>query len=104
MIGTGQGKNEDEKYRIYLKSDMIRACVFIMLFLYLGLNYSWAIDIKPNDQKIEKFVNEQGFYQNTVNAITSDEDGNIWIATPNGLVCYDGYTFDYYYSDRKSVV
>jgi len=73
-----------------------------MLFLYLGLISSRAIDIKPNDQRIEKFVNEQGFYQNTVNAIISDEDGNLWIATPNGLVRYDGYTFDYYYSNHEN--
>jgi signal transduction histidine kinase/ligand-binding sensor domain-containing protein/DNA-binding response OmpR family regulator len=76
--------------------------IYLQLLLFLGLNQSLATDVKPGNQRIEKFVSEQGFYQNTVNAIISDSNGYLWIATPNGLVRYDGYSFEYYYHDPEN--
>ncbi len=70
--------------------------LFILLF---GIYSSFASDIVPGNQKIEHFVSEQGFFQNTVHAITSDKNGYLWIATPNGLARYDGYSFEYFYHD-----
>ena len=65
------------------------------------MNYSLAVDIKSSKQRIEKFVNSQGFFQNTVNTITNDKNGYLWVATPNGLIRYDGYSFEYHYNDPE---
>lgn len=67
-----------------------------LLFFILSVD-SYAIEVVPSTQKIERFVSEQGFFQNTVNDITSDKYGYLWIATPNGLVKYDNYDFKYNY-------
>lgn len=68
-------------------------------FLFLALTFCQAQEkkIHQSNQRIESFNSLQGFYQNTVNSIVSDNKGYLWISTPNGLVKYDGYSFDYYY-------
>ena len=57
--------------------------------------------IQTSNQRIESFNSLERFYQNTVNLITSDSNGYLWIATPNGLVKYDGYSFDYFYHNNE---
>ena len=74
--------------------------LFFIIWLYAGLSSSRAYNIRQSNQRMEKFVNAQGFYQNTVNAITSDKNGYLWVATPNGLIRYDGYSFEYHYNDN----
>jgi len=74
----------------------------LLLLLFIGLNPSVASNIRTGTQRIEKFVSEQGFFQNTVNDITSDNYGYLWIATPNGLIKHDGYSFEYYYHDFEN--
>ncbi len=74
---------------------------FLFIFLF-GLNIVQATVVKPGNQRIETFVDKQGFFQNTVNAITSDENGYLWFSTPNGLVRYDGYSFRYFYHDSEN--
>ena len=39
------------------------------------------------------FSNEPALFQNVIYGITQDNDGYIWLATYNGLIKYDGYTF-----------
>jgi len=77
-------------------------CLLLPLLLFIGLSNANAYKVKESSQRIEKFVNAQGFYQNTVNAIVSDKNGYIWFATPNGLTRYDGYSFEYYYNDPEN--
>ena len=43
--------------------------------------------------KFEHFSNQEGFNQNTINAIVEDKYGFLWFGTPNGLIKYDGYDF-----------
>jgi len=52
--------------------------------------------------KIEHFSNLEGFNQNTVNTIESDQQGFLWIGTPNSLIKYDGYKFTRFTSDPSS--
>ncbi|WP_372772233.1 two-component regulator propeller domain-containing protein [Mangrovibacterium sp.] len=74
--------------------------LYLSIVILLHSIYSSAVgNIVPGNQKIEKFVSEQGFFQNTVHAITSDNNGYLWIATPNGLARYDGYSFEHFYHD-----
>ena len=80
-------------YVVFMKVRTIQ----ILIYLCLAFNYAQEINIKPSNQRIEVFNSLNGFYQNTVNDIVSDANGYLWIATPNGLVRYDGYTFNYYY-------
>jgi len=76
----------------------MKSLIFQVLVLFLFCNASLsALDIKRSSQKVETFLSAQGFFQNSVNAITSDRYGFLWIATPNGLVKYDGNDFEYYY-------
>ena len=77
-------------------------CLILSLWLFTGLCDASAYKVKKSSHRIEKFVNAQGFYQNTVNAIVSDKNGYIWFATPNGLTRYDGYSFEYYYNDPEN--
>ena len=81
---------------------MIVRVIYLLTFLYISLNYAQTKNVKRSNQRIETFNDEQGFYQNTINAIISDSKAYLWVATPNGLVKYDGYTFEYYYHDQDN--
>ena len=76
--------------------------ILFLLLVIPGIYQSQTIDVGTSNQRIERFINGQGFYQNTITAIVSDSKGYIWIATPNGLVRHDGYSFDYFYHDWKN--
>ncbi len=67
----------------------------------MSFNYAQTKNVRYSNQRIEFFKSEQGFYQNTIHAIISDSKGYLWIGTPNGLVKYDGYSFDYYYHNYE---
>ncbi|WP_303425591.1 hybrid sensor histidine kinase/response regulator transcription factor [Oceanihabitans sp. 2_MG-2023] len=73
-----------------------------MTFLSVSFSYAQIKNVQPSNQRIESFNSEQGFNQNTVSAIISDSKGYLWVATPNGLVRYDGYSFEYYYHDHEN--
>ncbi|MBU2929894.1 hybrid sensor histidine kinase/response regulator transcription factor [Winogradskyella psychrotolerans] len=75
----------------------------IYLFAFLAMSFSDAQikNVQSSNQRIESFNSEQGFNQNTVTALISDSEGYLWIGTPNGLVRYDGYSFDHYYHDHE---
>ncbi|WP_158973993.1 hybrid sensor histidine kinase/response regulator transcription factor [Cellulophaga sp. L1A9] len=76
--------------------------LYLLSFLWMSITFAQNENVQSSNQLIESFHSEQGFYQNTVNAIVSDSKGYLWIATPNGLVRYDGYSFDYYYHDHEN--
>ena len=46
-----------------------------------------------NAYAIGRFSNEEGFNQNTVFAIEQDRCGALWLGTSNGLIRYDGNSF-----------
>ena len=74
----------------------------LFLLLILCFNSAKGQEIIPGNKRIEKIANKQGFFQNTVEAIVSDPNGYLWFATPNGLVRYDGYSFEYFYHDSEN--
>jgi signal transduction histidine kinase/ligand-binding sensor domain-containing protein/DNA-binding response OmpR family regulator len=80
---------------------MNKLCLYLLVFL-VGIEHVNASNVIPGNQKIEKFVSEQGFFQNTVHSITSDKNGYLWIGTSNGLARYDGYSFEYFYHDYSN--
>ena len=48
------------------------------------------------DLKFKQIGISQGLSHATVSAIGQDADGYMWIATPDGLNRYDGYSFRIY--------
>ncbi len=42
----------------------------------------------------ETWTSRQGLPQDTIQAITQTEDGYLWLATPAGLVRFDGMRFE----------
>lgn len=74
---------------------------YLLAFLLFNLTNAQEKNIINGNQRVESFKSEQGFDQNTVNVIVTDTKGYLWIATPNGLVRYDGYSFDYYYHNTE---
>jgi ligand-binding sensor domain-containing protein/sensor histidine kinase YesM len=52
------------------------------------------------------YTTKDGLPNNFINYIYKDSFGFIWLATPNGLACYDGYKFKNFYNipgDSKSL-
>ncbi|MEN8117318.1 MAG: two-component regulator propeller domain-containing protein [Bacteroidota bacterium] len=74
----------------------------LIILLVIWVSSLGGAEIRPGHLRIEKIANEHGFYQNTIRAIASDANGYLWFATPNGLVRYDGYFFEYFYHDIEN--
>jgi ligand-binding sensor domain-containing protein len=69
----------------------------IRLLLSLLLCYPLFAEAQPNNQYIFRHIDQRdGLLHNSVFAITQDQQGFIWIGTPNGLQRYDGLRFKNY--------
>ena len=78
-------------------------------YKHVSLLFFWGIAIfaliapySLYSQKFERFSNEQGFNQNTINSIVQDRYGFLWFGTPNGLIRHDGYEFKTYTTQSNS--
>jgi signal transduction histidine kinase/ligand-binding sensor domain-containing protein/DNA-binding response OmpR family regulator len=69
--------------------------VFIIIFLYSSEIFSQSNNLYFNHISIE-----QGLPTNSVNCISQDRKGFIWIGTDKGLARYDGYNFKIYRHKR----
>lgn len=58
-----------------------------------------AAEIKYSNIRFKQFSVADGLPHNTINSITQDGNGFLWIGTPNGLCKFDGYTFQYFSHD-----
>ncbi|MCU4174293.1 two-component regulator propeller domain-containing protein [Carboxylicivirga sp. N1Y90] len=76
-----------------MKNHPLPIVVFLLLFLVPFEGYS------QRTPRVEYINIDDGLPQNTVQSITKDAFGFIWFGTDNGLCRYDGYGFDYYYSN-----
>jgi len=72
--------------KIYRKLGVVLYCWGIAMI-------TLAMPSSIYSQKFERFSNEEGFNQNTINSIAQDQFGYLWYGTPNGLIRYDGYEF-----------
>jgi ligand-binding sensor domain-containing protein len=69
----------------------------IRLLLSLLLCYSLSAEGQQNNQYIFRHIDQgDGLLHNSVFAITQDQQGFMWIGTPNGLQRYDGLRFKNY--------
>ncbi len=73
---------------------MLRNLALLLSYAYIGL---FTLSLYAQDQGHEYefsiFKIEDGLADNSINRITQDKDGFIWIATDNGLSRYDGSNF-----------
>lgn len=71
----------------------------VSLLVVLNASYS------QQNFSFVKYSNKEGFNQNTIFSIQQDKNGFLWLATPNGLIRYDGYDFvnhkSYFYSGQE---
>lgn len=80
-----------------------RRLIPFLLFLFIfGAN---ILSIKGQEYRFETLSVEDGLSQITVSDICQDEKSRIWIATLDGLNCYDGNrikVFNYFHNDSIS--
>ena len=79
---------------LYAKFSFVKAKLVIAFLLFFGvINFSRGESIR-----FRSFTIEDGLPNNTINSITSDSLGFIWLSTSNGLARFDGYSFCSYTS------
>ena len=71
-----------------------RCCALAKGFPFLFFLISNALNAQ--DFHIERITAEPGLSQGTVNCITQDRQGFIWVGTEDGLNRFDGYQFKHY--------
>jgi ligand-binding sensor domain-containing protein/two-component sensor histidine kinase len=69
----------------------------IISSLFFLLYYSYTVFSQQSDFKIRTFTTENGLPPNKVRMIAQDQDGFLWIATWDGLACFDGLEFKKFY-------
>jgi len=62
-----------------------------LIFLLTGISGLHAQAEKAHS--FDHFSNKEGFNQNTLFAMEQDRYGTMWLGTSNGLIKYDGYSF-----------
>ena len=79
-----------------LNRALIRYCLTLfILLLTFNNHYGQSTKARSNNIKFENLIiDEGGGLHNNVSGILQDKLGFIWMATLNGLVKYDGYTFE----------
>lgn len=74
---------------------MFPARTLFLACLIGGGIHAWALDpAKGIDQfQVTSWTTEHGLPNDHINAVTQTRDGYLWIATPTGLVRFDGLRF-----------
>src|SRR5688572_19571690 len=73
---------------------MLRTCVWLVMGGFASTAY--ALEADPNLSQLihQQWQTEDGLPQNAVHCLAQDHDGFIWLGTENGLVRFDGVTFE----------
>ncbi len=63
--------------------------------LFIGLlTIAFAITLKGQNYRFKHYTSEDGLYVNTINCVSQDKEGLIWLGTFDGLNRFDGYSFE----------
>ena len=87
-----------------MKSINVRRFLLTGLFLYTAMNL--CATIHYNNLRFKQFETLDKLPHKTINAITQDNSGFLWLGTRNGLCRYDGYnivTYQYHENDSNSL-
>ena len=77
---------------------MITRCFALLLTLLLMMPLPEAV---ANCYSFLRLSGDEGWPAGQINAIHRDKRGHIWIATPEGLVGFDGYSFHTYRPNKS---
>jgi len=74
------------------------AIAAIGIVLQADLPAAWAIDPGrlPSQYRLDTWATKDGLPQGEISSMVQTLDGFVWLATPNGLVRFDGSAFDVY--------
>lgn len=72
-----------------------KACLVIVACFLISLSEF----VRAQELKFRHLTIEDGLSQNTVWCTTQDHFGFLWIATKDGLNCFDGYSFKTYFNN-----
>ncbi|MCP4310318.1 MAG: response regulator [Bacteroidetes bacterium] len=72
---------------------LIKSFIRIPLTLVLLFGLTQLFGQAENTYQFVTYSNSEGFNQNTVKCIEQDNTGTLWLGTSNGLIRYDGYSF-----------
>ncbi|MFT7234375.1 MAG: ligand-binding sensor domain-containing protein, partial [Cyclobacteriaceae bacterium] len=76
-----------------MKAEFLKDYLWIVLILCV-------IQLQGQDEvRFRKITKEEGLSNNSVFAITQDNQGFLWFGTRNGLNRYDGYRLKKYFHD-----
>jgi len=81
-----------------LQNCFSRYCYRSVCF-YFFICLSFSLPAQLNSGNLTQLSERDGLPSGTVNAIQVDKQGYVWISTYNGLVKYNGYEFEKFYSD-----
>ncbi len=73
---------------------------FCVLLQMLMMPAASQIPTNAPRYNVRHYTSEDGLPQNSVNAITQDRDGYIWLTTNMGLARFDGQSFVTFGKDR----
>ena len=76
--------------------------LFRALLLKLTLFFCAALVAQPTGSFFQNYTTINGLCDNTVNSITQDSRGFIWLGTAEGLSRFDGISFRNYFGSRDS--
>jgi diguanylate cyclase (GGDEF)-like protein len=76
------------------KKTLLCSLLFVITAQLLAFN-TYALDpsLEPAQYHHQRWSNENGLPQNTINSITQTTDGYLWLGTLEGLVRFDGISF-----------
>lgn len=78
-------------------STLFQKCILLSVFLYGGLHaevYSPTSIVPLEDYVVKSLTTEDGLPMNQLNYLAASQSGFIWVATFEGLLRYDGQSFD----------
>lgn len=73
---------------------------FLSVFLFFSSN-SQGDNTRPYVSEVEHYGVTDGLIDNTVYSIERDQQGSLWLGTPNGLSRFDGHRFDNFSTDKS---
>lgn len=83
---------------LHYSSSLLRCCILIIICSIHSINPACS-QIPSKTFYFQHLKTDKGLANNDVNSILKDHEGYLWIATSNGLNCFDGVHFKTWKAD-----